>query len=185
MSNLNDVVRELEESGAVEKGRIGKLAAAAFKLEIGEEAMHPLEAVKELVGLKKPMHERVMKYIAQGLDQAKPRVGFALAGATAALGAAGAVKIYNEVKFRSALADMKMDPEIQADSEKAMSIAHMVKRWAPSIASDPQVLKGTVKNLMRFPDSYLTYDIAAKLSEAEKRYASTHGLFAALKERVF
>lgn len=184
MSNLKETIRDLEASGAVQPGRIQKLAAAAFKLEIGEKAMHPIEAVKELVGIQKPLHERALQYVSEGLEQAKPRIGFAMAGIGAALGAAGIVKAYNEIKFRGALKDLQADPEIQVDLAKAESIARMVKRWAPSIASDTQVLKGTVKNLMRFPDSYLTYDIAAKLSDAEKRYSSTHGLFAALKERV-
>lgn len=184
MSNLNEYIQQLEESGAVEKGRIQKLAAAALKLEVGEKAMHPLEAFKELIGIKKPIGARALEYVQEGFQQAKPRVGFALAAAGAALGAAGTVKLINKVKFHSALNELKRDPEVQADPAKAESIAHMVYRWAPSIASDPQVLKGTVKNLMRFPDTYLTYDVAAKLSDAEKRYAATHGLYAALKERV-
>jgi len=181
---IKDIIRDLEASGAVEKGRIQKLAAAAFKLEIGQKAVHPIEAVKELVGIKKPLHERAMQYVQEGFEQAKPRIGLAVAGAGAALGAAALVKAYNAMKFRSALSDLKKDPQVMEDTAKAESIAHMVQRWAPSIAADPQVLKGTVKNLMQFPDSYLTYDIAGKLSEAEKRYSATHGLFAALKERV-
>jgi len=185
MSQVKEMIRLLEESGTVEPGRIQKLAAAALKLEIGERAMHPIEAVKEMIGIKKPMHERMLKYIAEGLEQAKPRVGFALAGVGAATAAGLGIRAYNEIKFQSALKEMKKDPEVQADSEKAVSIAKMVRRWAPSIAADEQVLKGTVKNLMKFPDSYLTYDVASKLSDAEKRYSATHGLFALLKERVF
>ena len=184
MSNLKEHIRQLEESGAAEPGRIQKLAAAALKLEIGEQAMHPLEAFKDMIGIKRPIGQRVLEYVGEGLQQAKPRVGFALAAAGTALAASGVVKLINKVKFNATLQEMHKDPEIQAEPAKAESIARMVERWAPSIAADPQVLKGTVKNLMRFPDSYLTYDIAGKLSDAEKRYASTHGLFAALKERV-
>ncbi len=184
MSTLKEHIQQLEESGAVEKGRIQKLAAAALKLEIGEKAMHPLEGFKEMLGIKKPISERALEYVHEGFQQAKPRIGFALAAAGTALGAAGIVKLINKVKFHSALENLKKDPEAQTDLAKAESIAKMIERWAPSIASDPQVLKGTVKSLMRFPDSYLTYDIAAKLSDAEKKYSGTHGVFAALKERV-
>jgi len=64
------------------------------------------------------------------------------------------------------------------------SIANMVRRWAPSIAADPEIMKGTVKNLMKFPDSYLTYDVAKKLAEAEAQYAATHGILSLLKQRI-
>lgn len=184
MGSVKEHIRQLEESGAVEPGRISKLAAAAFKLEIGERAMHPIEAVKEMVGIKKPLHERALQYVAEGIEQAKPRAGLAVVGAGAALAVAGIVKTINNVRFNAALEDMKQDPDVQADMERAMSIAQMVRRWAPSIAADKSVLKGTVKNLLKFPDSYITYDIASKLSDAEKKFSATHGIFAALKERV-
>jgi hypothetical protein len=183
MTPLKQHIRDLEESGAVEPGRIQKLAASAFKLEIGKWP-HPLEALKEMVGIKKPIMERVMGYVREGFEAAKPRAGLAAAAAAAALGVAAATKLYNEVKFQAAISTFHGDPEIMADFDKAESIAHMVKRWAPSIAADPQILKGTVKSLMKFPDSYLTYDIAGKLSETEKRYSATHGIFSILKERV-
>jgi hypothetical protein len=184
MSEAGRYIAMLEKSGVVERGRIQKLAAAAFKLEIGEKAVRPLEAVKELVGIKKPVHERVLQYIQEGVEQAKPRAGLAAVGIAGALGVAGLVKAFNEIKFRAAMADLSKDPEIQADPARAKSIAAMVKRWAPSVASDPQILKGTVKNLMKFPDSYLTYDVAKKLSEAEAQYAATHGLLSLVRQRV-
>lgn len=184
MTTLKEHIRHLEESGAVEPGRIQKLAASAFKMEVGERALHPIEALKEMVGIKKPVLERMMGYVREGFEAAKPRAGLAAAGAVAALGVAAATKAYNEIKFRSAYNELKGDAEVMADPEKAESIAKMIKRWAPSIAADPQILKGTVKSLLKFPDSYLTYDIAGKLSDAEKRYAATHGIFSILKERV-
>jgi len=184
MSEAKQYIEMLEKSGVVEPGRIQKLAAAAFRMEIGERAVHPLEAVKELVGIRKPIHERVLQYIREGVEQAKPRAGLATVGIAGALGIAALVKAFNEVKFQSALREMQKDPEVQADPARAKSIAGMVKRWAPSIAADPQILKGTVKNLMKFPDSYLTYDVAKKLSEAEGQYAATHGLLSLVRQRV-
>lgn len=174
----------LEEAGAVEKGRVRKLAASALRLEIGDKVVRPLEAIKEFVGIKKPVHERVLAYIQEGIEQAKPKAGLAAIGIGAALGTAALVRAYNEAKFRSSLEGLMNDPEAQAEPERAKSIAGMVKRWAPSIAADPEVLKGTVKNLLKFPDSYLTYDVAKKLSEAEAQYAATHGLLNLLKQRV-
>ena len=184
MSEVKEYIRLLEESGSVEKGAVQKLAASALRLEIGEQALHPIEAIKELVGIKKPVLERMREYVAKGVEEAKPRAGLAAVGLAGALGVGGLIKLWNEVKFRGAMADLNKDPEVQADPEKAKSIAEMVKRWAPSIAADPQVLRGTVKNLMKFPDSYLTYDIAKKLSETEKEYAATHGLLSLLKQRI-
>jgi hypothetical protein len=185
MSTVKECVQQLEEAGVLEPGRVAKLAAASLKLEFGGRAVSAKDAIKELFGVKKPLGERMMSYVSEGFQQAKPRVGFALAGVAAASVAGLAVKAINEIKFRSALEGMKKDPEVQADHARAVSIAKMVRRWAPSIAADSEVLRGTVKNLMKFPDSYLTYDIASKLSDAEKRYAATHGLFALLQQRVF
>lgn len=181
---MSSVKELLAEMPAEQRERIQKLAASALKLEIGEKALHPLEAIKELVGIKKPLPERMMQYVSEGIQQAKPKAGVAAIGMGAALAAGGAVKLYNEVKFHGALEEMKKDPEVQADPARAVSMAKMVKRWAPSIAADPEILKGTVKNLMKFPDSYLTYDIASKLSQAEKQYQQTHGLLSLLKERL-
>ena len=90
----------------------------------------------------------------------------------------------NRLNFNAAMKDLGKDPDIQADPKKAKSIANMVRRWAPSIAADSEVLKGTVKNMMKFPDSYLTFDIAKKLSEAEREYQATHGLLSLLRQRV-
>lgn len=174
----------LEESGAVRPGEVEKLAEAAIKLEIGQKAVHPLEALKEMVGIKKPFHERFLGYVREGIHQAKPKAGLAVIGIGAALGVGALVKAYNEAKFVSAMSELSKDPEIQVDPARAKSIAKMVKRWAPSIAADPEVLKGTVKNLMKFPDSYLTHDVARKLSETEKQYAGTHGLLALLTQRL-
>jgi len=184
MSDAKTYIAMLEKSGAVEPGRIQKLAASAFKLEIGERALHPIEAVKELVGIKKPVHERLLQYVREGIEQAKPKAGLAAIGIGAALGVAGLAKAFNEIKFQGALAELKKDPEIQAEPERAESIAKMVKRWAPAIAADETVLKGTVKSLLKFPDSYLTHDVAKKLSEAEAQYAATHGLLSLLKQRI-
>lgn len=184
MPDAKEYIRLLEESGSLEKGAAQKLAASALRLEIGEKAMHPIEAIKELVGIKKPVIERMREYVMKGVEEAKPRAGLAAVGLAGALGIGGLVKLWNEVKFRSAMADLNKDPEVQADPERAASIAGMVKRWAPAIAADAQILKGTVKNLMKFPDSYLTYDIAKKLSETEKEYAATHGLLSLLKQRL-
>jgi len=184
MSDVRECIRLLEESGRVEKGSVQKLAAAALRLEIGEQAVHPLEAIKELVGIKKPVATRIREYVMKGVEEAKPRAGIAAIGLGGALAAGGAMKIWNELKFRGALTELKRDPEVQVEPDRAVSIANMVRRWAPSIAGDPEILKGTVKNLMKFPDSYLTYDIAKKLSEAEKEYAGTHGLLSLLRQRL-
>lgn len=184
MTSARECIRLLEESGRVEKGAIQKLAAAALRLEIGEKAVHPIEALKELVGIKKPMISRIGEYVMKGIEEAKPRAGLAAVGLAGALGVGGALKLWNEAKYRLALADLKKDPEVQVEPDRAVSIANMVKRWAPSIAADPEILKGTVKNLMKFPDSYLTYDIAKKLSETEREYAGTHGLLSLLKQRL-
>ncbi len=184
MSDVKAYIAMLEQSGAVEPGRIQKLAASAFKLEIGERALHPIEAIKELVGIRKPIHERMLQYVREGIEQAKPKAGLAAIGIGGALAVAGLAKAYNEIKFMSALEDLGKDPEIQAEPERAESIARMVKRWAPSIASDPTILKGTVKSLLKFPDSYLTHDVAKKLAEAEAQYAATHGILSLLKQRI-
>lgn len=184
MSQVKECIRLLEESGKVQPGAVQKLAAAALRLEIGEQALRPIEAIKELVGIKKPVLERVREYIAKGVEEAKPRAGLAAIGLAGALGAGAVVKAWNEMKFQSSLEDLKKDPDVQAEPQRAEEIAQMVKRWAPSIAGDPQVLKGTVKNLLKFPDSYLTYDIAKKLSETEKEYAATHGLLSLLRQRI-
>lgn len=184
MTTAKEYVALLSESGAIDRERVEKLAGAMFKLEIGREGVSPLDKVKELVGIKQPAHKRVLKYISEGIQQAKPKAGLAAVGMGAALGVGALVKAYNEAKFVGALEDMKKDPEVQAEPERAESIARMIKRWAPSVAADADVLKGTVKNLMKFPDSYLTHDIAKKLSETEKEYAATHGLLSLLKQRL-
>jgi len=184
MTDVRECIRLLEESGRIEKGAAQKLAAAALRLEIGEQALHPMEALKEMIGIKKPMLSRIKEYVMRGVEEAKPKAGLAAIGLAGALGVGGAVKLWNELKFRMALSDLKKDPEVQVEPERAVSIANMVKRWAPAIAADPEILKGTVKNLMKFPDSYLTYDIAKKLSEAEKEYAGTHGLLSLLRQRL-
>lgn len=164
--------------------RVTKLAEAALRLEVGEKAVRPIEAVKELLGFKKPLHARVMEYMSKGIQEAKPRAGLAALGIGGALAAAAAVKLVNKVKFQSALSELEKDPDVQVDPARAKSLAAMVARWAPSIAADPEIMKGTVKNLMKFPDSYLTYDIAKKLSEAEKEHQATHGVLALLQKRI-
>jgi hypothetical protein len=179
-----EYVRLLEESGAVRPGEIQKLAESAIRIEVDQKALHPIESIKEMIGIKKPFHQRALQYLREGIHQAKPKAGLAALGIGAAVGVGALIKAYNEAKYQSALSDLKKDPEIQVDPERAKSIAKMVKRWAPSIAGDPEVLKGTVKNLMKFPDSYLTHDVARKLSETEKQYAGTHGLMALLTQRL-
>ncbi len=184
MSEAKKYVQMLEASGTVDPGRVQKLAAAAFKIEIGQKAVHPIEAIKELVGIKKPLHERALRYVQEGIELAKPKVGLSAIGIGAAVGIASLVKAFNEIKFMGALEELKKDPEVQAEPARAESIANLVRRWAPSVAADPTVLAGTVKSLLKFPDSYLTHDIAKKLSETEKEYAATHGLISLLKQRI-
>lgn len=177
MTNVHDLVRQLEACDNLEPGTIQKMALEAFEKNAGL-----LGAIgKAIVG------SNVAQFILQGLaeEKTKSKASLVLAGIGAVAGISTLAKAYGEVKYRQALQELKKDPQIADDLPKAISIAQMVKRWAPAIAADPQILGGTVKSLMKFPDSYLTYDIAAKLSDAQKRYADTHGVFSVLKERVF
>ncbi len=184
MTTAKECISLLAEAGAIDPKRVEKLAGSLLKVEIGREGLSPIDKVKELVGIKQPAHKRFLKYVGEGIQQAKPKAGLAAVGVLGAVGVSAIVKAYNEARFRGALEDMKKDPEIQAEPDRAESIAKMVKRWAPSVAADGDVLKGTVKSLMKFPDSYLTHDIAKKLSETEKEYAATHGLLSLLKQRL-
>lgn len=184
MSEVAKYIAALEDAGVVEKGRIQKLAASAFRLEIGDKALHPIEALKEMVGIRKPLHKRMLEYVSEGIEQAKPKAGLAAIGLGAALATALGVKAYNEFKFNNALKILKKDPEFMTDPARGESLAKVVRRYAPSLAADHEILKGTVKNLMKFPDSYVGHDLAKKLSEAEKEYAATHGLLSILKSRV-
>ena len=181
MSEAMEYIRLLEETGRVKPGAIQKLAASAFQPTA-------LEKVKELVGIKRPLHRRIAQYFGEGVSTAKGsaalRLGFLGLGIGTTLGVAAAVSAHNKMKFNAALKSLLKDTDVQADPEKAKSIAKMVRRWAPSIAADTEVLKGTVKNLMKFPDSYLTFDVAKKLSEAEKEYQATHGLLSLLQKRI-
>lgn len=184
MTTAREYVELLAQAGAIDRGRVEKLAGAMFKMEVGRRGTSPLDALKEMVGIKKPIHQRVLGYIGEGIQLAKPKAGLAAIGLGGALGVGALIKAYNEAKFVGALEDLKKDPEVQAEPDRAESIARMVKRWAPSVAADASILKGTVKNLMKFPDSYLTHEIAKKLSETEKEYAATHGLLSLLKQRL-
>lgn len=169
MADIHELIAQLEACDGLEPGTIRKMAAAAIE--------------KNAVGFA----SKAMAYVTEGLKEksVRPKAALIAAGIGGALGLAALTSAYNEVKFQSALASLKKDPQAMDDLPKAVSLAHMVKRWAPSIAADPQILGGTVKSLMKFPDSYLTFDLAAKLSDAEKKYSATHGIFSILKERVF
>lgn len=175
MSETLEYIKQLAASGRVDLGRIQKLAEGAGARF---EAINP--------NLKKKI-QSIGGYIGKGLDNPKTRgtVALTAVGAGAALGLAAISKAHDEIKFRAALMDLKKDPEIQSDPERAASIAKLVRRWAPSVAADAQVLKGTVKSLMKFPDSYLTHDVAKKLSETDQAYASTHGLWNVIERKLF
>jgi hypothetical protein len=175
MTNVRDLIRMLEACDGLEPGAIEKMAIEAIEKNAGVFGFVG-EAAKAFSG-----------FISKGLGDPKTKAKAALvvAGIGAAAGLSTLARAYGEVKYRQALAELKKDPQVADDLPKAISIAQMVKRWAPAIAADPQILSGTVKSLMKFPDSYLTYDIAAKLSDAQKRYSDTHGVFSVLKERVF
>jgi hypothetical protein len=167
MNTIQEIIVALEASGICKEGEVVKLAAEALQ-------KHGFTAAQ------------IADYIGQGMKNQKTQgaVGMAALGAVGAGAIAAASKAYGALKFHSNMSELRKDPEIAADEAKAISIANMVRRWAPSIAEDPNILKGTVKSLMKFPDSYLTYDIAGKLSDVQKRYADTHGLMSVIKERV-
>lgn len=175
MSETLKYIEMLAASGRVDADRIQKLAEGA-----GSRISMINPALKQKA-------EAIGKYIGEGLKGSKQKGTIALTavGVAAGLGLAAVSKIHDEINFRSALAELKKDPEIQAEPERAMSVAKLVRRWAPSVAADPQILKGTVKSLMKFPDSYLTHDVAKKLSETEKEYASTHGLLNIIQKKIF
>lgn len=174
MNELDAHIDALERSGAALPGRIRKLA---------EEAVKSAMAIRQPASTV-PATSKALGYIQQGIQMAKPKLGLATIGigitAAGAALAAGASRL----KFNAAMDDLMKDPEVQADPERARSIAHMVRRWAPAIAADSMVLRGTVKSLLKFPDSYLTHDVAKKLSETEAQYAATHGILALLKQRI-
>jgi hypothetical protein len=177
MANVRDLVRQLEACDNLEPGTIHRMALEAIEKNAGI-----LGSIGHAIA-----DSGVGKFLMEGLaeEKTKSKAALVLAGIGAVGGLSTLAKAYGEVKYRQALHELKKDPQIADDLPKAVSIAEMVKRWAPAIAADPQILSGTVKSLMKFPDSYLTYDIAAKLSDAQKRYADTHGVFSVLKERVF
>lgn len=188
MTDISEKIRDLEAKGIANPGEIEKMAASALKLEIGERAMHPVEALKEMVGIKKPLHRRAVDYIREGITIAKPKAALKLLGvgtsAAIALGGLMGVKALQAKRIRDNMKSLQDDPEVQEDMAKAMAIAQVVKRWAPSVASDPDVLKGTVKNLMKFPDSYMTHDVAKKLTDTEKGYQAAHGVLGLIKRKI-
>lgn len=176
MTDIKSLVRQLEACNNLESGSIEKMALEAIEKNAGPFG----NAIKRYF-------PETVAFFGKALSDDKTKAKAALVavgiGATAAISTLA--KAYSEVKYHQAIAELRKDPEIADDLPKALSLAKMVKRWAPAIAADPQILGGTVKSLMKFPDSYLTYDIAAKLSDAQKRYADTHGVFSVLRERVF
>lgn len=192
MSETANILRTLAKSGKVDPERVRALAEEALQKEsvlfsvltVGERSRPAAQSFKEMLGMKLPWHQRVGRLLREGMEVVRPRASVAAIGIGATLGLAGLVKGINALKFDQAVKAMGKDPDIQADPKKAAQIAKVVRRWAPSIAADPEILKGTVKNLMKFPDSYLTYDIAKKLSEAESEYQATHGLLSLLQKRI-
>lgn len=181
MTNVRELIQQLEACDGLEAGSIQKMAEEAVEKNAGSIAGRIGAYIR---------NSPVAQYIHRGLtspqaSKAQGTAALATVGVAAATGIATLVKAYDEIKYHKAVAELRKDPQIADDLPKALSLAKMIKRWAPSIAADPQILGGTVKSLMKFPDSYLTYDIAAKLSDAQKRYADTHGIFSVIKERVF
>lgn len=187
MPDASEYLKKLAEMGQIDMDRIERLLSHAFE-KSAAPIITKMDVIRKALGMQLPFHKRVIMYLHEGVQKAKPavatRLGLAATGIVATLGIAGAVKAMNRLNFNAAMKDLGKDPDIQADPKKAKSIANMVRRWAPSIAADSEVLKGTVKNMMKFPDSYLTFDIAKKLSEAEREYQATHGLLSLLRQRV-
>lgn len=113
-----------------------------------------------------------------------PASRFVAAGTgLATVGVAGAVQSsVMKSKHNEVARELKQDPDVKSDPKRAERIYGMMIRYAPGLASDPIVAKATVKSLMTMPESFLTYDVAKKLTEAEKEYDLTHGLLAKFKK---
>lgn len=181
LKNLND----LEKMGSVSKGSTQEVADSLEAMTgwitkesggVGRAAARAVDPSKLSLGWQK--FQALMGNKAIGGLAAAGVVG----GGLVVAGKAEAARL--RAQHKEIAKDLNRDPDIKADPQKAKRVYGVMTRYAPGIASDPVVAKATVKSLMTMPESYLTYDVAKKLTEAEKEYDLTHGILAKIKKIV-